>query len=473
MSMSYLFNSQGILADANADEVARARKIRNAWLAYQGDTPKPLVRKPGQADDNVCVNLARLSVDTSAFSLFGRDLEFEIADTEQDTPGVDATGDMLPAVDVETPADVYLENVWAANKQQTFLLKVGLNGAVCGQAFIKICEPRNGQQWPRLINLDPACMRVDWMPDDIDTVYRYVYTYRAIDPRTRRPMVYRQTTECDPSGTQWTVRDEESRPDSSVWTPVSQNVWPYPWPPVIDCQNLPAPNEYWGISDLEEDVQELGTAINFVLSNTARIIRFHAHPKTWGKGFVANDLKTGPDQVTILPNADAALANLEMQSDLASSIAYYERVKAAYHETTQVPEVTTGKFDNIGQLSGLALQILYGPLLQRTQVKRRTYGDMLEELNRRLLDFGGFGDANQVVTHWPEIVPSDPQAEAQMLQTHAAMGIVSKDTIATKLGYNTALEQAKVATEKKAGMQRIGDMQGAMRQDEPPNFQGG
>jgi len=448
MSISYLFNSQNILTDALTDDIARARKIRDAWLAYQGDTRKPLVVKPGQVDDNVCINLARLSVDTSAFYLFGRDLEFEIADTEEDTAGVDATGMMVPAADVETAADVYLENVWDSNKQQTFLLKVGINGAVCGHVFIKICEPRNGEQYPRLINLDPACMRVEWLPDDIERVYRYVYSYSAIDPRTRKPMNYRQTTAPDATGTHWTVTDEVSQPDTQRWTTVTENIWPYAWPPIIDCQNLPAPNEFWGISDLEEDVQELGRAVNFVLSNTNRIIRFHAHPKTWGRGFNANDLKTGPDQVTILPNPEAELANLEMQSDLASSIAYYERIKAAYHETTQVPEVTTGKFDNIGALSGLALQILYGPLLQRTQVKRRLYGDMLEELNRRLLALGGFGEENEVETVWPEVVPSDPQAEAAVLTTHLNMGVVSKDSVAQKLGYNPMLEKPKLAAEQ-------------------------
>jgi hypothetical protein len=460
MSISYLFNSQNIITDALTDEIARARKIRNAWLAYRGDTPKPLIVSPGQTDDNVCVNLARLSVDTSAFYLFGRDLTFEIADTREDTPGVDATGMMQPMADVETPADVYLENVWDSNNQQTFLLKVGINGAVCGQAFIKICEPRNREPYPRLINLDPACMRVEWLPDDIDRVYRYVYSYSAVDPRTRKPMNYRQTTATDATGTRWTITDEQSPPDSNRWNVVAQSIWPYPWPPIIDCQNLPAPNEYWGISDLEEDVQELARAVNFVLSNTNRIIRFHAHPKTWGRGFTASDLKTGPDQVTVLPNKDAELANLEMQSDLASSIAYYERIKAAYHETTQVPEVTTGKFDNIGALSGLALQILYGPLVQRTQVKRRLYGDMLEELNRRLLALGGFGEENEVETVWPEIVPSDPQAEAAVLTTHLRMGVVSTDTVARKLGYNPMLETPK------RGPESPGTMSG--QETEPP-----
>lgn len=458
------FNGANIVHEREIDEMTRARTIRNAWLAYHGDTAKPLKNKPGQVDDNVCLNLARLSVDTTAFYLFGSDLDFEIADRAQETTGNTDTG-------AETDADVYLENVWAVNKQQTFLLKVALNGAVCGHAFVKMVEPRNGQQFPRLINLDPACMRVEWMPDDIEDIYRYVYEYSANDPVTGKPLNYRQTTERE--GDHWVVIDEQSPPDSQRWQEVARNVWPYAWPPVIDCQNLPSPNEFWGVSDLEVDVQELNTAINFVLSNTNRILRFHAHPKTVGKGFDASSLKTGPDQTTILPSADADLWNLEMQSDLQSSLAFYEKVKSGYHETTQVPEVTTGKLDNIGQLSGLALQILYGPLLQRTQVKRRTYGDMLRELNRRLLAFGGFGETNEVTTHWPEMLPSDPQGTAQTLNTHLDMGVVSKDTVATKLGYDPETENVKIAAEKAAAQSApdtTDDMTQGMMRDEPPSF---
>jgi hypothetical protein len=44
---------------------------------------------------------------------------------------------------------------------------------------------------------------------------------------------------------------------------------------------------------------------------------------------------------------------------------------------------------------------------------------------------------------------------------------VSQETILEKLGYNPALEQAKVATEKQVGMQRMGDMQDAMQQPLP------
>ena len=72
-----------------------------------------------------------------------------------------------------------------------------------------------------------------------------------------------------------------------------------------------------------------------------------------------------------------------MQSDLTSSLAYYARLKEALHEVSRVPEVATGKLESTGALSGVALQLLYGPLVQATEAKRLTYGEMLTELNLR------------------------------------------------------------------------------------------
>ena len=48
-------------------------------------------------------------------------------------------------------------------------------------------------------------------------------------------------------------------------------------------------------------------------------------------------------------------------------------------------EVSVGKVDNIGALSGVALEILYQPLMELTYVKQMTYGPLLEEVNRRAL----------------------------------------------------------------------------------------
>jgi hypothetical protein len=294
--------------------------------------------------------------------------------------------------------------------------------------------------YPRLVILDPATVTPIWEPDDIEKVLRYRIQYPAVNLKTGKPIVIRQLIEQD--GATWRITDQVSRADSTQWVTTAEATWPYPWPPIVDCQNLPNPNEYWGISDLEEDVLQLNGAINFVLSNLARIVRFHAHPKTWGKGFTAQQLSIAVDETIVLPSPDAELRNLEMLNDLSSSIALYERLQEALHEISRIPEVATGKLDRIGQLSGVALAILYQPLLEKTESKRRTYGDMLVELNRRLLALGGHGEDNRTVLHWPELLPRDPLQERQAALLDQQLG-VSADTILQRLGFDPDLEREK------------------------------
>jgi hypothetical protein len=406
---------------AAADEVARANRIAQRWRIYHGQHPRSLKVRQGQLDDNVTVNFARVIVDKGVSFLFGQDLRFELDET------------------AETEAEQWLSACWGANRQMTTLAKLALNGAIAGHAFVKII-PQQGSPYPRLVVLDPATVAVRWEPDDIEQVTRYTISYPALDPGSGKPVRIRQIIERD--GPVWVITDQRSAADSATWQTVGEARWPYAWPPIVDCQNLPCPNEYWGLSDLEDDLLQLNAAINFVLSNLARIIRFHAHPKTWGKGFAANQLNIAVDETIVLPSPDASLHNLEMQSDLASSITVYQRLREALHEVARVPEVATGKLDNVGSLSGVALQILYQPLLEKTQTKRRTYGDLLMELNRRLLQLGGFGDDNQTVIHWPELLPADPLVVRQAALLDQQLG-VSADTVLQKLGYNPDLERAK------------------------------
>lgn len=411
---------QHLLAAVELDEMIRLRRYRTAWEAYNGQMPKPLKVVRGAIDDNVLVNYARSVVDKGVAFLFGQDIQFELDETQQ------------------TPPEQWLAACWEANGGIVTFQKLALNGGVCGHAFVKLV-PASQTPYPRAIILDPANVTVRWDPDDIETVIWYRIQYAALDPASEEPITVRQLIERN--GGAWHITDQEAR-GAGAWVTVRETDWPWSWAPVLDCQNLPVPNEYWGLSDLPEDVLQLNTSINFVLSNTARIIRFHAHPKTWAKGVTAEQLKVAPDQTIVLPGDSGELHNLEMASDLASSIALYERLREALHEVTRVPEVATGKLDSTGQLSGVALQILYQPLLEKTETKRRTYGGLLVELNRRLLALAGYGEEHRTVIHWPELLPTDPAAEAQTALVHEQLG-VSKDTILSQLGYDADMERKK------------------------------
>jgi hypothetical protein len=106
---------------------------------------------------------------------------------------------------------------------------------------------------------------------------------------------------------------------------------------------------------------------------------------------------------------------------------------------------------NVGALSGFALKILYGDLLEKTEVKRRTYGDALVELNRRLCALAGKGDDVMTTVHWSSPLPENKQEQVTELKSESELGVVSKETIATELGRVWEDEQARLQDEAMQG----------------------
>jgi len=411
------------------EETARRERMRRAWNAYQGEAAGPLKVKPGDADDNVRVNYARLIVDKGVSFLFGGGVE------------------MRTCAEAGSDAQAWLDGFWEANGKAALLHRLAVNGAVCGHAFVKIVgagsRGANGTApWPRIVVIDPTTVSVAWTPDDWETVVRYDLAWHGMDPDTERPAAFRQVIARSRSGKPaWFITDQRSDGDDPRWRTTHTERWPYGWPPIFACQNLPAPNEYWGMSDLEPDVLGVCRAMSFVLSNAARIIRYHAHPKLWGAGFQYSDITFGPDDLTVLPDRDAALHLLEMQSDLSSSLELYGRVKEALHEIARVPELSAGALKALGRVSGVALRLLYQPLMEKTQTKRTLYGGMLAELSRRVLEMGGFGSEVGVELEWPPVTPTDPLEEARTALAYRQLGLSGAASL-RRLGVTEREEEA-------------------------------
>lgn len=410
-----------------ADEAARHSRYRDAWTAYYGDLKKPLRVKAGQPDDNVLVNYVRLAVDTKSGFLFGapgREIKFS---TDADENDLNRT-------------EFWLEGCWQFNRKMTTLQAIALNGQVCGNAYVRVHLPRPGEAFPRLVVLDPAIVTPVWSHDDVTDVYKWIIQYEATNERGH-VVEYRQIIERNEAG-RWLITDASRDKNRAAWREAESVLWPFAWSPVHHCQNYVDPNVFWGMSDIEPDVIALNKSINFALSNISRILRFHAHPKTWGKGFNADQLKIAVDEVVVLTNADASLQNLEMVSNLDSSIAFYEALRTAMRQITAVPEVALGGIDDASRVSSLALKVLYGPLLASTERKRITYGEMLSQLNSHLLEIGNLGAGTAVRNVWPHMLPEDPYTQAQTMLLDQQLG-ASQETTLRQRGYNPTEEKMR------------------------------
>jgi hypothetical protein len=333
----------------------------------------------------------------------------------------------------------------------SLLQKMATSGGVCGTVFVKI-KWQPGME-PRLILWDAETVSVTLAEDDIDKVVAYKLAYPSIDPATKKAITICQLVEQDGAG--WLITDQRGRVDGGPMETVgTPQKWPYAFSPVVYCQNMIAPHEFWGMSDTEDDLVEAIDKENFTVSNILKILRYHAHPKTWVTGVRKEDVRVNPDNMILLPT-DASIGNLEMQSDMESSIQMYKELKQFVHELARVPEVATGKLDSIGQLSGVALEILYQPLLEKTEAKRVTYGEMIVELNRRLLALGGYGENNVTELGWQEMLPKDQVQMTTAAIAKKTLG-VSADTLIQEVGSDPDIERAKKLKEIDLGRALLG-----------------
>lgn len=417
--------------DAQKRERDRSNRIAEAWARYGGAYDKPL--KPTNADkegrDNTGVNYSRRTVDIAAYYLFGRDVSFQVGG------------------DPESPESEWLEACWDSqvDGRMPTLLDAAIAGGVTGDVFFRVYPPEEPGGFPRLVSLDAQTVRAEWDPADYKRVTAFVIEFTGYDEVLKKPVYY--THEIRKDGAKWNITESHKVDGDSVPTVDLEETWPYPFCPIFHCKNRPLPHSFYGTSDIEADLLGINDAVNMVLSNINRILRLHAHPLAYGTGITAQPVGGQDRAVGAMPmynSPDAKINIVEMVSDLSSSFSQLEKLRDAYHELSGIPEIASGKLESVGQLSGLALQILYGPLVALTNVKRMLWGHLLPKLCAALLLMGGKGEVSpaEITVNWFTILPADKQQEATTAQSLQDAG-VSKGTTIAEMGYDPEEEATK------------------------------
>lgn len=408
---AYPLDDPGKLDQSAADEIAARRAaIDTAWRYYEGNHRKPLKVRPGQPDDNVILNVCRKVVEQAVALLFGEPPGFEVGD--------------------ET-ADETLATLWAANDMPIFLHNLALQGALAGHVFVKLVPTPDGV---RLVLLNPRTVTVWWQPDDMGAVTAYTVQYESGDTAHRQDIIN--------GGAAWLVRDMR-RKRGQAWELVNEVAWGFPWSPLVEWQNLPDPEEYYGDPDLVRP--ELNDGLNFLASNTMRILKFHAHPKTVATGMRASDVQeTGVDGFWSVPNPEARIQNLEMQSDLGSSLAFLTLMQQWFFSEHRGVDMASFTRD-MGNITNFGLQTLYKDALDKLATKRALYGKGLSDICERMLAL--VGQSGRPAINWPAPLPYNDQEEIAGIQTEMALGLLSKQTAAGLRGRDWELEQERLADE--------------------------
>lgn len=413
---------------------------------YKGDQRPQLKTKPGQPDDNITMNFVGLAVDRSVSRLFRGGVQFNLPE------GADAQKE-------------YLDRVWDLNKKEIILYQAGLHGAVYGTAYFKISpdaliDPYTEQAYPRLIAVDPEIIRVNVSPHDMNDVEAYIIEYSYL--RDNQTVSYRELTrhaepddyEGEAKTKSWLIEHYE-QVGGGMWLLIDKKEWPYNFPPIIHWKNLPSLKSCYGDSDIDDAINVQDKS-NFVTSNTGKIIKHYAHPPTIGTGFAVKDMQPLENSVGTfyaIPNENAKVYNVEMQSDLVSSRAFGLDLRQSIFDIAREVDLSSIT-DKVGALTNFGLRVLYSDAIDKNDTKRQLYGDALKEINHRLLVLAGYEkeQSNPGEVQWGEALVTNIIEEMMADEKALGMGIVDKETVTkryqARYGVDYDTIQANLAAQK-------------------------
>lgn len=213
--------------------------------------------------------------------------------------------------------------------------------------------------------------------------------------------------------------------------------------PLVHVQNLAAPFEYAGRSDVEPLIP-LQDELNTRLSDRAHRITMCSFKMFLGKG-VEHFLTApvSPGRIWSTDNTDAEIDEFGGDDRCPSEEQHIAEVREAMDKASAVPPVAAGLIrDRVGQLSSAAaLRVTLQALLAKTERKRSTYGRgiaQITELALAWLDLAGLlptsPDQRRVRITWPSALPENSLDRLREAEIKARLG-VPKDQLLREIGY--------------------------------------
>lgn len=414
----------------------RGERYRLASDQYDGKHKKFLKQRENAVDPNVIVNLDGEAIDQIiAFAV--PDMPDFQTDEIIETP--DTPPDQADAV-VETPLEEWIHEAWEENGDAGLLQDFVLYGCLMGHVYARIMPPKDGEEYPQVLALNPSTVITYWRDDDLRTVLWHEICYTT-DRKYRIDFVNEK--EFEGGGDQWGIYTWVY--ENNAWVQsVPAEPWTYPYPPIVAWQHLRDPRRYYGKSHIL--ASGLNDAVNKVASDIKQILRFHASPRTIGRGVAAKDVEsTSIDNFFTIPK-DADVKNVEMQSDLSSSLSFYETMRAAHADEMRVVRMTGG-LEAFKGITNFGLRVAFMKMNSQNTQLHRNYERALILITRVMLALANKNAAVKLDLEWPDALPVSDLEETTVVEKQKDLGLLSKQTASEKLDLDYSKEQVRIAAE--------------------------
>lgn len=432
------------------EEVLFLKQVKEGWNFYEGyhwegiddlDTPQ------------VTYNYCRPFVNKFVSFEFGKGFsistptEIEEEEVTVNDPKLEVDlGDELDGSDdkvvqkEKTESD-FLNDVWKDNNRDTLCIELGQTKSITGEAWVRV-----QYEYPEDL-VDPfekypnGRIRLSVVPTqfvfprfndhDKDKLEHLLIMY-PIRTEKETGILFKRTSTTTIIYKEFWTNSEIIVYEGDKEVDRMEN--PYGFIPFVQIKNFPIAGRTRGCGDLD-DIIPLNVELNTKKSDISEVIDYHSAPITLVYGAKIGNLEKGANKVWGGLPKDAKVENLGLQGDLTASGNYVSQVKTSMCEIAGIPETVLGGASAISNTSGVALQYINLPLIERTRIKRNCSCAGLQSVNEYILFIALYHGliekpedismkdfvCNEVTL--PDTLPKDELMELQKIQQEMTLGI--------------------------------------------------
>ena len=451
------------------EEALHLKRIKEAWNFYEGyhwegiddlDTPQ------------VTFNYCRPFINKFVSFEFGKGFSIK-SPVEIENEGVtvdDTKIDIdvnLEGDGVTTPKEIseeytvrektesdFLNQVWESNDRETLITELGQTKAITGEAWVKVqyesAEDLDGndpfEEYPngriRLSVLPTQFVFPRFNNHDKNKLESLLIMY-PIRTEKETGLLFKRTVDTTVVYKEFWTSKEIIVYEGKEEVDRMEN--PYGFIPFVQIKNFPIAGRTRGQGDLD-DIIPLNVELNTKKSDISEVIDYHSAPITLVYGARIGNLEKGANKVWGGLPKDAKVENLGLQGDLTASSNYIADCKTAMCEIGGIPETVLGGAAAISNTSGVALQYINLPLIERTRVKRICTSAGLVQVNKLILFISlshGLIEKPEEISmrdflsnevEMPDTLPKDQLIELQQIQQELTLGLECRHGAMERLG---------------------------------------
>lgn len=209
---------------------------------------------------------------------------------------------------------------------------------------------------------------------------------------------------------------------------------------LVHIPNSKIADSVFGKSDIE-DVIPINEEVNIVANAIRRIIKYHAEPTTIVFGARVSELEKGAKKVWSNLPVEAKVENLLLEGDLKATYDWFNLLVDQIAVISETPKqlLDPSTRERVSNTSGIAMQMLFMPIISKTERKRVFYKKGLLQVCELILighskilgeDISVLADNPDDLMHldieWTSPLPKDEQIQLDLAQKRVASGIWSQ-----------------------------------------------